>query len=299
MKKVLLVHHAAMGGHCYPPCSLEGFQACLGAGARFIEVDISPLADGDFLLYHHGHLDGVTTGQGPVAACTSARARDLRLVWEGQETPYAPGTLGQALGLLASHGQTVELQLDLKPHAPLTEAVLAGLARLLAPLEDQVRVSSPGDWAIRGLHALAPGLGLGFDPLLYLEPDTGDERDRQRPPYRVGAYGYRDDHPVAMMRWGSTPDYLAARTETLWAQVPIADAVWYIRASLLGCMLHDGFDWVADLHRRGAQVDAWTLDAGHPEQVGLARRLIAAGVDRITTNDAPALAAALGSEVEF
>ena len=133
MKKVLLVHHAAMGGHCYPPCSLEGFQACLGAGARFIEVDISPLADGDFLLYHHGHLDGVTTGQGPVAACTSARARDLRLVWEGQETPYAPATLGQALGLLASHGQTVELQLDLKPHAPLTEAVLAGLARLLAP----------------------------------------------------------------------------------------------------------------------------------------------------------------------
>ena len=115
----------------------------------------------------------------------------------------------------------------------------------------------------------------------------------------MGAYGYRDDHPLALMRWGSAADYLAARAETLWAQVPIADAVWYIRASLLGCMLHDGFDWVADLHRRGAQVDAWTLDAGHPEQVGLARRLIAAGVDRITTNDAPALAAALGSEVEF
>ena len=115
----------------------------------------------------------------------------------------------------------------------------------------------------------------------------------------MGAYGYRDDHPLAMMPWGSTADYLSARAEALWTQVPIAGAIWYIRASLLGCMLDDGFDWISDLRRRGAEVDAWTLDAGEPEQVALARRLAAAGVDRITTNDAPALAVALGSEVEF
>ena len=136
--------------------------------------------------------------------------------------------------------------------------------------------------------------------MLYIEPDTGDEKDRKRPPHRVGAYGYRDDHPLAMMRWGSTADYLSARAEALWTQVlPVVGAIWYIRATLLGCMLDDGFDWIFYLRQRGAQVDAWTLDAREPEQVNLARRLIAAGVDRITTNDALTLAAALGSEAEF
>jgi len=296
---MLLVHHAANRDHAYPPGCLEGLRACLEASAKLIEVDISPLADGDFLLYHDGYLDGGTTGQGSVAACTIACARDLRLVWKGEETPYAPGTLSQALELLTSHSQPVELQLDLKLHAPLSEAVLAGLVRMLEPSGDRVRVSSAGDWAIRSLHALAPTLRLGYDPMLYIEPDTGDEKDRKRPPYRVGAYGYRDDHPLAMKRWGSTADYLSARAEALWAQVPIASEIWYIRASLLACMLDDGFDWISYLHQRGIQVDAWTLDAREPEQVNLARRLSAAGVDRITTNQAPILATCLSHEVEF
>jgi len=297
--EMLLVHHAANRDHAYPRGCLEGLRACLESGARFIEVDISPLADGDFLLYHDGHLDGGTTGQGSVAACTIACARDLRLLWKDELTPYAPGTLSQALDLLALHSQTSELQLDLKLHAPLTEAVLAGLTRMLEPYGDRVRVSSAGDWVIRSLQMLAPRLRLGYDPMLYIEPDTGDAKDRRRPPYRVGAYGYRDDHPLAMMRWGSPADYLSARAEALWTQVPIAGAIWYIRASLLGCMLDDGFDWISYLHRRGAEVDTWTLDVGEPEQVTLARRLAGAGVDRITTNEAPALAVALGSEVEF
>jgi hypothetical protein len=41
-------------------------------------------------------------------------------------------------------------------------------------------------------------------------------------------------------------------------------------------------------------VDAWTLDVGKAGHPALARRLAAAGVDRITTNDAPRLAAVLG-----
>ena len=161
-------------------------------------------------------------------------------------------------------------------------------------------MSSAGDWAIRSLHVLAPGFHLGYDPMLYIEPDTGDAKDRKRPPYRLGAYCYRDDHPLAIMRWGSTADYLSARADALWTQVlPVAGAIWYNRASLLGCMLDDGFDWISYLHRRGTEVDAWTLDVRDPEKVDLARRLIVAGVDRATTNEAPALAVALGSEVEF
>jgi hypothetical protein len=97
---------------------------------------------------------------------------------------------------------------------------------------------------------------------------------------------------LASRRWGPTADYLAARAETLWIQAP-PDAVWYINAGVLARSLDDGFDWVADLHQRGAQVDAWTLDPDRPERVALAGRLAAAGVDRITTNDPPNLALAL------
>ena len=299
MQKTLLVHHAANRSHDYPVGSLDGLRDCLEAGARAIEVDISLLADGDFLLYHDARLETGTTGQGPVAGYTAAQAADLRLTREGEPTRYPPATLSKALSLLATCERPVELQLDLKLNAPLTTKALAGLAGMLELHGDRVRVSSPGDWAIRTLRVIAPDLQLGFDPLLYLEPDIGDEDDRRRPPYRVGAYGYRDDHPLAMIRWGHTADYLAARAEALWAQVPVAGAVWYIRARLLERALDDGFDWILWLHQRGVRVDAWTLDSGPDEDTSLASRLVTAGVDRITTNNAPALADALGDCVAF
>ena len=117
-------------------------------------------------------------------------------------------------------------------------------------------------------------------------------RKEQAPPLRTGAYGYLDEHPLALTRWGAPADYLAARAEALWTQAPVA--MWYIRGALLARALDDGFDWIAWLHDRGAQVTAWTLDASHAHQLDLARTLAKAGVDRITTNDAGALARALG-----
>jgi glycerophosphoryl diester phosphodiesterase len=178
------------------------------------------------------------------------------------------------------------------------------LVTALQPVKDRVRVTSGADWALRRLRDLDADLALGFDPLLYLEwkPPAESarhgERQRTRPPFRLGVYGYRDDHPLASRRWGETADYLAARAEALWVQAPTG-AIWYIHAGLLACALDDGFDWIADLHARGTEVDAWTLDPDRPEHVALARRLMAAGIDRITTNNAPALARALGGDVQF
>jgi glycerophosphoryl diester phosphodiesterase len=116
----------------------------------------------------------------------------------------------------------------------------------------------------------------------------------ERPPFGLGAYGYWDDHPLASRRWGETADYLAARAEALRAQAP-SGAIWYIRAKLLTSALAEGFDWIADLHGRGAQVDAWTLSPDSPADVELARQLVAAGVDRITTDNAPDLARKLSA----
>ena len=185
-----------------------------------------------------------------------------------------------------------ELQLDLKPFRPLTDEVLGSLLRHVAPVKARVRVSCVADWAIRRLAALDGALALGFDPLLYLDVERGDGRKEQAPPLRTGAYGYLDEHPLALTRWGAPADYLAARAEALWTQAPVA--MWYIRGAMLARALDDGFDWIAWLHDRGAQVTAWTLDASHAHQLDLARTLAKAGVDRITTNDAGALARALG-----
>ena len=64
-------------------------------------------------------------------------------------------------------------------------------------------------------------------------------------------------------------------------------------ATLIARMLADGFDPIAWLHLHGIQVAAWTLNPDQPHHVALARRLVALGVDRITTDDPEGLAAAL------
>jgi glycerophosphoryl diester phosphodiesterase len=292
---VLLIHHAATRGRLYPPNSIRGLRACLDAGAQVIEMDISPLADGDFALLHGPLLEPDTTGFGPVDAHTADEVSSLRHVWRGDVTDEPVRLLGQALELVRRQPHPVELQLDLKPHAPLTDAVLSSLVVALQPVKDQVRVTSGADWALRRLRALDADLPLGFDPLLYFEAPSEEVRDPGLPPFRRGAYGYWDDHPLASRRWGRTADYLAARAEALWAQAPTG-AIWYISARLLAQALDDGFDWIADLHCCGAQLDTWTLNAGRPGDVELAWRLAAAGVDRITTDDPPALVQALLAE---
>ena len=302
MTSTSLVHHAANRGHGHPPGSLQGLRVCLEAGARAVEVDVTPLADGDFALLHDGKLERSTDGSGDAFDATAGQVRRLHYRRQGDVTDEPVGLLSQAVSLLRDYPHLQELQLDLKPHAPLNDVVLDGLLRQIEPVKGRIRVTSVADWALRRLRGLDGDLSLGFDPLLYLDVETGQEQKAPRPdaapPFRVGAYGYRDDHPLSTRQWGATADYLAARAGALWVQAP-AGAAWYIRGSLLDRALDDGFDWIAYLHARTAVVDAWTLDAHRPGHLQLARRLAAAGIDRITTNDAPRLAMDLGGDVEF
>lgn len=289
----LLIHHAATLGGCFPPSSLSGLAACLAAGAAAVEVDIVPLADGDFALLHDGRLDGLTDGSGPVAAATVAQVRGLRLRWRGALTDEPVGTLSQAVTLVAENEALAELQLDLKPYSPLTDSVLSDLLRIIQPIHRRVRVSSVADWALRRLRVLDAGLALGFDPLLYLDVERALEPGGERiPPHHAGSYGYLDDHPLAADRWSSTRQYLEIRVEGLAAQV--AAGIWYLRATLVARMLADGFDPIAWLRLHGIQAAAWTLNPDQPHHIVLARRLIKLGVDRITTDDPAGLAAVAG-----
>ena len=294
----VLIHHAAKRGHNHPPSSLRAIRACLDADARVIEVDISPLADGDFLLFHGQHLEDGTDGSGLVAAQTTSEVSRLHYTRSGGENAEPVGMLSQAMELLLHHSQPVELQLDLKPYAPLTDSVLMDLLRTIEPVKERIRVTSPADWALRRLRVLDSDLPLGFDPLLYIEAGTSVERNPHKPPFRLGEYGYWDDHPLASRRWGETKEYLAIRAEALWVQSP-SDAVWYLPAQTLELTLNDGFDWINFLHGCGAEVDVWTLNPDRSEHITVAQRMIASGIDRITTTDAPAMAAALDTPVLF
>jgi len=298
VKPTLLIHHSANRGRLHPPTSLPGLVHCLEHGARVVEVDISPTADGDFALLHGPMLERETNGAGPILEKTTAQLSDLRYVWQGAVTDVPIGFLDQALDLIRDHPQPFELQLDLKPYGPLMGRTLDRFLDRLQPVKDKVRVTCPADWMVRALHAADPDLPFGFDPLLYLSLQSPHGNERDEPPFRMGAYGYLDDHPLGTYRWGSPADYLAARAEALWVQCP-PGAIWYINAWLLARALDEGFDWIADLHSRGAEVDAWTLDPDRPDKIALAQRMIEHRIDRITTNDAPTLAQALGGEIVY
>ncbi len=298
MPPLTLIHHAAHRGLTHPGNSPVGLVACVEAGARIVEIDVQALADGDYALLHDSLLEDETTGQGPVSRHPAGELAGLRLRWDdGRPSDDPVGLLSQVVALLRDRPAPVELQLDLKayPTAPLTDDRLCSLLNLVAPLGGRVRVSTTADWVLRRLHALDADCDLGFDPLQYLDlRPKGEGKDE--PPYRTGAYGYRGDHPLAAACSGPARDYLAERAEALWLQAPMV-GVWYIRAQVLARALDDGFDWIEFLHARGVQVDAWTLDPSEPAALALACRLVEAGVDRITTNDAPRMAKALGGQV--
>jgi glycerophosphoryl diester phosphodiesterase len=293
----LLIHHMANGDHDHPPNSLAALRYCLEAGARVIEVDVNPLREDDFALLHDDLLENATDGSGLVAAATPDEVRAYRYTHRDAVTEERVALLSDALEVIQDYAQGPfqELQLDFKISPDLSDETLNRFVQMVEPVKGLVRVTCPADWVLRQLRALDPELPQGFDPLLYIEVfDTGEEI----PPFRQGAYGYWDDHPLGTRRWGTTAEYLAARAEALLAQAPDRE-VWYIHAWVLDRVLDDGFDWIDYLHRRSILVDAWTLDVGKPRHVELARRFMEAGVDRLTTNTAPQLAAALDDAPRF
>jgi glycerophosphoryl diester phosphodiesterase len=277
---------------------VQALRHCLEAGARIVEVDITPLHGGGFALLHDMKLEKATDGSGYTFATTADQVARMHYMHQGSITKEPVGLLYDTIELVQEFPKLQELQLDLKPHAPMTDAILTDLITSIAPVKCQVRITSVADWVLHQLYLLDGSLSLGFDPLLYLDVDEDEEPDETTPPYKVGAYGYRDDHALASHLWGASRDYLNARAEGLCAMVP-AGVAFYIRAQLLAQAQEDGFDWITFLHARNTPIAAWTLDAEDSEHVALAERLVAAGIDRVTTNDAPRLAQALGCSVLF
>lgn len=286
MKTPTIVHHmAATDGWQYPPNSLEAIEACLDTGAAVIELDITALANDDYLLVHDPVLERETDGHGEVGACSSADARKLHIKIKEHVLSYHVPQLSEVVALLQRHSHKANLQLDFKNAVPFaSDEPLTRLAQLVAPLGKRVIVSSGADWQLRRLHTLAPDLRLGFDIMWYLDWSADPaNRHAQEPPFKIGAYGYLDDSLYAQRKIWNAARYLEDRCESLMGLLPYAE-IWYVRHTFIARCLDDEFDLSAFLHARNVKLDAWTLDIGNPVAETNARRLRDIGTDLITTN---------------
>lgn len=293
-----LIHHAAGRGHDHPSNSLAALETCLDAGVAVVEIDLVPLGDGSLALLHDQDLAADTNGKGLAPRMTRAQVAELFYTKEDTPTEHQVGFLEDAVALLRDYPDTRRLQLDFKPYTPLTRPMIEGLLGLIEPVRDRIQVTSVADWALRALAAASPALSLGFDPLLYLDLVEDQPRPENIPPFRVGAYGLLDDHPLAAFQWGSLADYFAARAESLLLLAP-PSCQWFIRAELLKMSRNAGFDWIGYLHQHDALVDGWTINPNQPGQVSLAQDLAEAGIDALTTDDPVLLASALQVETVY
>jgi glycerophosphoryl diester phosphodiesterase len=294
-KPVTLIQHAANCNHNGPLGSISALQKSLSDQVSVIEIDVIPLGDGSFALLHDPDLEADTNGIGSAPRMNREQIENLIYVRDGIKTGEKVGFLEDAISLLETYPATRRLQLDLKPFSPLPTSVLRNLLSIIEKFIDRVQVSSYADWMVRGLSSLSPDLSLGFDPLLYLDIREDEPRPENTPPFRLGAYGLLDDHPLSAYQWGPPGDYFAARAESLLAQVP-QGCEWFIRAEILKMALDAGFDWIDFLHRQGSKVDGWTIDVTLPEQLELAQFLVDHKIDDLTTDHPAILATHLKAE---
>ncbi len=274
-REVSFTCHSALLAGIGLPNSLAAMSECLDAGAARIEIDVHSIADGEYLVCHANRLEEVSTSAGAVGRLTLAEALELR---DKRDPSSRLRLLSEVVELVRGHSS--ELQLDLKDWRPLTPERASALGELVRPLEGRVIVSSGQDWNLRALARAVPNLRLGFDPDRYI---CAGARDDAPVPGRLGAYGYRDDHPLALGRAQTAADYLRDRFEILLAQCPAAVEL-FIEYGLLLQAQDDGVLLAERLHERGIAVSAWTLDLDGPESLAALERLASAGVDRVTTN---------------
>lgn len=287
-RAVHFVCHMALLSGTHPRNSFAAIRECFEAGAERIEIDIHSLAGGDYAVFHDRRLETHTTGTGSIGKTTAGDFRALR--WQ-DDPDDRPPLLSEIMALAAD--ASTELQLDLKDWRPLDAARVRALIDVVEPARDRVIVSTGQNWNLQRLHRAAPDVPFGFDPGHYLDHYT--EGSPFFMPRNVGAYGYRDDHPLAYGRTEDTDAYLRERWEQIVMLAPGARE-YFISYRLVLQMLDDGFNVAEFLHERGIGANVWTLDAGTPEALDALRRLSAAGIDRVTTNTIDAWREAIGSQ---
>jgi glycerophosphoryl diester phosphodiesterase len=274
----------------FPENSLAAIRECLTTPVARAEIDFNALRDGDFLVTHGTRLESATTGRGPVRLATRQEAAQLQCRWRGRVWDQRPPLLSEVVDLLRVQASLTVLELDVKDVEPWPYSRVEELARLVEPVRDRVIFGGCADWNLRRLAQVDSRLRVGFTPTFYFDwvpPNVAPDEL----PGEVGAYGYRDRHPLALTRNQPPSDYLWERINGLIRLVPAACEM-HIRLHLFEHMQSDGLgDTAHRLRRAGLRVDVWTLDADTPDWQARLTNAVWAGVDIITTNTAQQLAA--------
>jgi glycerophosphoryl diester phosphodiesterase len=228
-----------------------------------LEVDVVATRDGHFVCLHDHELACETTGKGLVWDCDRAAVERLRQCANDGEPLAAPPLFLDEVAAALSQAPADwpgRLQLDLKqPAAKLDRSTIARFAGLIAPVARHVMLGGTEWRAVTALGRAVPGLGLGFDPLAIHEaapPTTAAEFQA------LGAYT------------------LAHATDA---------AIFYFHIPVLLRGLELGVDLIAMAKAQDAEVDAWRLEPEDDRAAAKLARLIAAGVDQITTDSPEAL----------
>jgi glycerophosphoryl diester phosphodiesterase len=282
--RALLTAHKALLSGKHHGNTIGGVAECAAAGVPRFEIDIHSIDDADYVVFHERRLEKETTAEGPIGRATVGQIKACRFLHDKHDRPPL---LSEVVDAVVS--SNTQVQLDLKDWRPMPEARIRTLLNAVAPIHDRVIVSTGQDWNLVRLHRADPELALGFDPGHYL--DHGIEEQPMFLPRNIGAYGYRDDHPMAVGKTEDVRDYLHDRWTLLGLQAPWAKE-FFLSYVLILQMLDDGFDVVAWLHEHSIAVTAWTPDYRNAKSLDVLDKLMAAGVDRITTNTIPAWEAA-------
>ena len=232
----------------------------LNAGAS-MEVDLRRHAGPGFVCLHDENLDRETDGSGPIAKAKPAMLRNLCLRDQAGIVSQQPILFFEDLvEILESGARNGLVQLDLKESRDkLDDAIIRDFVRLARRCADRLSLSGE-DWeAVRALGKDVPGLVLGFDPC---------------------------ELPAAR-RLKMLADFADFVRLTL-ATAPDATMI-YLHYPLIIASLDAGFDIVGAFHDAHRTIDAWTLDTGSPDFFTCLRRLVACGVDQITTNEPTAV----------
>jgi len=283
----LKVHRCRWSGR-YSENSPLAIAECASESVMRTEIDVRAVRDGEFVVLHDDRFDRVTDATGLVREATAVEATRPRFT-DGTH----PLLFSEASELIAANEFPRRIEIDLKDLAPYTRPQAEALVRAVHPIKERAHFSTPADWNLRRLLAVDPTVLVSLNPHCYI--DTEPDDDTRLP---AGAYGYRDAHPLARQRLSTTAEYLRDRFGGIMRLVP-GPVEAHLRVGMLERILDDGVADVADIfHSLGIKLDVWTLDADTPRWRERFARIIAAGVDIVTTNTAPALAQAARADLQ-
>lgn len=276
----LKVHRCLWSGR-YSENSPLAIEECGRENVLRTEIDLQLLRDGEFVVFHDDRFDRVTDARGLVRDSTTAEAKGARF-----RDGTHPLLFAEAVDLIAAHDYPRRIELDLKDLTPYPRRQAEALARIVQPISARAHFSTPADWNLRRILAVDPTLLVSLNPHSYI--DTKDESELKLP---LGAYGYRDAHPLAKRRLTTTEEYVRDRLSGIMRLVPgVAEA--HLRIEMFERMLDDDAEAAEIFRDLGIKVDVWTLDADTPRWRERFARVVAGGADIVTTNTAPALGAA-------